>query len=178
MKRLFLPLLVLISFHCSAGEIASVNVGKIEDDLRNWFLSLPENSDLKASYQAALDGDEQRQQIYKQSMAKAREEGEKADLTEYFQASSTTDGYKVKRELKEQLKKELFLLIKEMNLEYDFIYDSSSSDPVIFARQGIDDITPLIRQHVLVLMKESSITSENIESDQPDVPLNGPAKAQ
>ncbi|MAS96740.1 MAG: hypothetical protein CMO55_26410 [Verrucomicrobiales bacterium] len=175
MKRLLLSLLTLIAFNSNAGEIASVNFSKIEDDLRTWFLSLPENVALSDRYQSTVAGDEQRQKMLKQSMAKAREEGEKADLSEYFQASSNTDGYKFKRELKEQLKKELFLLTQKMNLDYAFIYDSSSSDPVIYAAEGIDDITPLIRQHLLTLMKDITAT---LESDRPERQPIGPEKVE
>lgn len=176
MKRIVTSILLFLPLLSSAGEIASVNFKAIEDDLRTWYLSLPANSELKDRYLEASEGEKRRQEMLQKSMAKAKEEGKKADLSEYFAANSSAAGYRFKQELEVNLKKQLFLIVEEMGLEYDFIYDSSESDPVIYAKEGIDDITPLLRQHILLLTNDrvNSRSHKASESDTPDIPQNGP----
>ncbi len=146
MKILFLLItLSLTAVH--AADIASVNFKAIKEDLREYYLAKPENAEIKAKFQTAVQ--EEKKQM--EEMQKQFMEGRKSIDLKTASKMGGSERYKLERELDGSLKKELYLIVSQLGLKYELIYDASDSESIIFAKSQVDDLTTTLKQAIIDL---------------------------
>ncbi|MFC1852641.1 hypothetical protein ACFL27_20780 [candidate division CSSED10-310 bacterium] len=146
MKKLLL-VLALLFFACSAfcSEIASINLKTIDNTLQDYVLSMEKYADLKKEMSEAEGETEQ-------LMKKMKTEEGKIS----FDLKDTSKGlkkYKMKKQLQDIMKRELVILMTELNLKFKLIYNSSEQDAIIYSEAKIIDITQDVYQEIVKRLK-------------------------
>jgi len=152
MKSLFLAIsLLILPIAGHPSEIASVNFNSIKEALREYYFSKPDNSEIKESFETAVREEEEFHEEIQRRMAKGKG---LADLEAAMSTSGRQGRYQIERRIDTHLRKELYLIIKELDLEYDLIYDASDTESTIYAKRPVDDLTALVRQAIIDRAKE------------------------
>ncbi|NOX99626.1 MAG: hypothetical protein GXP30_07845 [Verrucomicrobia bacterium] len=145
--KLLALLFALLPAVSHAGDIASVNVKAIKDDLRAYYLSKPENAELKVKFEDAKVAEKKQQE----AVQKALIEGEKPFDMKSVMKLGGMDRYQLERNLDKDLNRELYLIVSKMGNDYDFIYDSSSAETIIYAKKQVVDLTIAVKQAIFDL---------------------------
>lgn len=145
--KIFALIFALLPSIAYAGDIASVNVEAIKEDLRAFYLSKPENAEIKEKFDAAVIAEKKQEEV----MEKALIEGKKLFDLKSAMESGGVDRYQLERSIDKSLNKELYLIVSGMGGEYDFIYDSSSAETIIYAKKQVDDLTIQVKQAIIDL---------------------------
>lgn len=145
--KLLALLFALLPAVSHAGDIASVNVKAIKDDLRAYYLSKPENAELKVKFEDAKVAEKKQQE----AVQKALIEGEKPFDMKSVMKLGGMDRYQLERNLDKDLNRELYLIVSKMGNDYDFIYDSSSAEMIIYAKKQVVDLTIAVKQAIFDL---------------------------
>lgn len=153
--KLLAILLAFGSVSAFAADIASVNVKSIEDELRKYYLSKPENAELKKRYALATEAEKKRDE----EMAERLKDGGKSfDITSLVpKFTGAMDQYELEREIEAGLRKELYLIVSGLGLKYELIYDTSAPGAIIYAKSQVDDLTTVVRQAIIDLEKKPSV---------------------
>ncbi len=155
LKQILLALIfALLPALTHAGDIASVNVKAIEDDLRAYYLSKPENAELKVKFEDAKLAEKKQQE----AVQKALIEGKKPFDMKSMMRPGGMDRYQLERNIDKDLNKELYLIVSKMGRDYDFIYDSSSAETIIYAKKQVVDLTIEVKQAIIDLQKKKQAT--------------------
>ena len=116
----------------------------------------PENADLKEKHEEVV----LKEAEYEKKLHETISSG-KLDLNKHaFADHGAFSEFSFKRSLDGKLRKEVYLLIKKEGLDFDFIYDSSATDLVFYAKSGTTDITHLLRQAIIDRMEEAPKSQE------------------
>ena len=151
-KMKALPIIAaLIALLGSPGypsEIASVNFKALKEPLMAYYFSDPENAEMEKRFKAAASEEEKVQEEIQRSLVEG-----KGPLD--FQALGSKMGaqgiYEMERQIEADLRKELYRIVSGLGLEFDFIFDSSELDSVIFAKRSVQDLTTLVKQAIFDL---------------------------
>ena len=145
---LFIASLLILPLTVYPSGIASVNFKSIKGDLRDYYFSKPGNKEIKERFETAVQEEEKfHEQIHKRMM-----EGQAPIDFEAVMSMGSSGGperYKLERKIDADLRRELYLIVRELNLEYDLIYDASDAEAIIFAKRPADDLTAIIRQAII-----------------------------
>lgn len=149
---LIICLLVLPITGYSSG-IASVNFKLIKEDLREYYFSKPGKSEIKEKFETALRQEEQ----FQEEIQKRIMEGKSlVDLEAVMSMGGGLDRYQLERKIDADLRKELYLIVSEMGLDYELIYDASDSGAIIYAKRPVDDLTTIIRQAIIEHLRKDN----------------------
>jgi hypothetical protein len=150
-SKLFAILLAIFPLTAFGADIASVNFNALKDALREYYFSKPENADLKERFNAA-------EEVEKKFESDIQDKIAKGDKPVDFRAAMPPKGmmgrFELERKIDADLKKELYLIISELGLKYDLIYDASETGAVIYAKAQVDDVTTLVKQKIIDLGKK------------------------
>lgn len=145
---IIVALLALLGPTGYPSEIASVNFKAIKEPLMAYYFSHPENAEMEARYEAAASEEKKVQEEIQRSLT----EGKGAID---FQALGSKMGaqkiYELERLIEAELRKELYRIVSGLGLEFDFIFDSSELDSVIYAKSSVQDLTALVKQAIFDL---------------------------
>ena len=135
----------------SAAEIASVNFKAIKEDLRGYYFSKPENSEIKEKFEAAV----REEKAFQEEMQKKLMDGKKPiDIRSAMPKGGFSDRFQLEKKIDAEIKKELYLIVKGLGLKYELIYDLSDSESVIYAKSQVDDITTTVKQAIINLQQK------------------------
>ena len=153
-----MTLLLLCVSSGYATEFASVNFEIIEEDLKEYVLRKPE-------YQETFKTLEDRQCVMPE--IKTDEDGKiyMDGMQKKMQAQMSQS--KLEERLELVLKRELYHVIKELGLEYTFIYDTGAEEDIFFSSVEVDDITSKIKQALYDLLA-SGESERELEKEQPN----------
>ena len=76
------------------------------------------------------------------------------DIAKMIPKGNPAGRFEVEREIEANLKKELYLIIKDLGLKYELIYDASDVGAIIYAKSQIDDITNTVKQAFIELREK------------------------
>lgn len=134
-----------------AAEIASVNFDAIKEGLRQYYFAKPENSEIKERFASAI----RNEKAFQEEMQKKLMDGTKPiDLRSAMPKGGVPERYQLEKKIDTEIKKELYLIVVGLGLQYEFIYDSSDSEAVIYAKGPVDDITTTVKQAIIDLQKK------------------------
>ncbi len=145
---LFLAISPMTAF---AADIASVNFKAIADDLREYYFSKPENSEVKEQYNAAREAEKKFQNDIQEQV----KNGDKPiDLRSAMPPKGMMNRFELDRKIDADLKKELYRIISDLGLKYELIYDASETGAIIYAKAQVDDVTTIVKQKIIDLGKK------------------------
>ena len=153
MKKI-LPIIALIVLPVAGypSGNASVNFEALKEHLMACYFSNPENAEIQKQFQAAVQAEEK----YHAEITKSISEGIPLDIEAPIAVAGASGRYEIERRIDGDLRKELYLIVSSLGLEYDFIYDASDSDAIIYAKAPVDDLTTIVKQAILDRLKEKS----------------------
>ena len=145
-----------------SAEIATVTLSSIKDELRDYLFSKPGNAELKKQYEEA----EVEKNRFMEEMQKKVMRGESpVDLTDRGLAGVMINPFELEQKVDALMKKELYLIVSDMGLEYYFIVDDSATDAVIFAKGPVANLTPILRQKIYDLGREKNSAQKELEKN-------------
>ena len=134
-----------------SADIASVNFNAIKDSLRQYYLSKPENAEINERFKKADLEEKRMREEVQAGMAKGKGS---IDIAKMIPKGNPAARFEVEREIEANLKKELYLIIKDLGLKYELIYDASDVGAIIYAKSQIDDITNTVKQAFIELREK------------------------
>ena len=137
----------------SSGGNASVNFEALKDHLMAYYFSDPANADLKSQLETAVREEEK----FNSELQKKIKEGSPIDIPSLEPMSGEKSRYMLERRIESDLRKELYFIVSGLGLEYDFIYDASDSEAIIFAKSPVDDLTTIVKQAILDHLSKKSL---------------------
>ena len=153
-------ILVLLSFAAigQSTEIATVDFESIEPVLKELVLSKSRNADLKQSVEASPDfamppdteTDEQGNIVFKMDFKRVRAQRE---------------AFEKRRELRDQMRRELLVVISDLELGFDLIIDSSDPSAIIFSAVDPRDITQRVYQEIVFRLSNSRQTATAVAQE-------------
>lgn len=135
-------------------SVASVDFDNIERVLRDYVLSRQQYADLRALYEGIeefdptefMDSDDDDRIV----LDKERMQG----------ISGMMDSYEIERELVDTMRRELMLIIEDMDLQYDLVFDSSEEFAIIHSNIEARDITLKVYEEIAERRAEASPTDD------------------
>jgi len=156
--RALTTLLILLSFAATgrSTEIATVDFESIEPVLRDLVLSQPRNADLKQSLEASPD-------LAVPPEPETDEQGNIVVKVDFKKAMAESEAYVRRRELRDEMKRELLVIIDDLELGFDLVIDSSDRSAIIFSAVDPRDITQRVYQEVVFRLTNS----QQVTTDDP-----------
>jgi len=147
MSYLSIILAILLSpLAAFPADIASVNFDAIKDSLRQYYLAKPQNAEIKERLEKASREEKRMMEEVQAGISKGKGS---LDIAKIFPKGSPTERFEVEREVDMKVKEELYLIIKELGLKYELIYDASKAGTIIYAKSQIDDLTTTVKQAII-----------------------------
>lgn len=134
-----------------AADIASVNFKALQEDLRGYYFSKPENAGIKEKFNAAARDEAAFQEDIQKKIMNGKDP---IDMRTAMPKGGFPERFQLEKKIDADIKKELYLIVSKLGLKYEFIYDSSDAGAVIYAKSQVDDITTTVRQAVIDLQQK------------------------
>ena len=159
MKVLTAALIVLAFASPGQGtEIATVDFRSLEPLLKELVMSQPENADLKRNVEASPD-------FRVPPEPETDEQGNLVMKVDFKRAMAQADAYETRRELTDEMRRELLVVIADLEIGFDLIIDSSDRSAIIFSAIDPRDITQRVYQELVFKLEESRQVTTDVASE-------------
>ena len=148
--KVITPLLICLSCALTgqSADVATVDFRSLEPVLKELVLSQPRNTALKQS----LD---EHPAFGVPPEAETDEQGNIIFKTDFKRAMAESAAFRVREGLRDEMRRELLVIISDLELGFDLIVDSSDRSAIIFSAVDPRDITQRVYQEVVFRLSNS-----------------------
>ena len=143
MKTAWIASLVLLAIATQAADIASVDLKKLEPELKEYIFAKPQYADLKKKSETTEDFN---------PMKDMKTDG-KGNLVfsqeQLRRASSMHSKYEVDKAVRDAMRRELVVILEGMKLKHAVIFNGDDESALLYSQAEIEDITHKVYQELV-----------------------------